>query len=52
MRETRMRGLILAGAAALVLAGCATNPENRRAFLMVSMNGVQRFGARKCLIFP
>jgi hypothetical protein len=34
-----MRILILAGA--MLLAGCATGPQNQRATLLVSMNGLQ-----------
>jgi hypothetical protein len=34
-----MRRLILAGV--MLLAGCATGPQNQRATLMVSMNGLQ-----------
>ena len=38
-KERARRILILAGIA--LLAGCATGPENRRATLYVSMNGLQ-----------
>jgi hypothetical protein len=34
-----MKALILAGA--MLLAGCATGPQNQRATLLVSMNGLQ-----------
>jgi hypothetical protein len=38
-KEDAMRILIVAGLA--LLAGCATGPQNRRATLYVSMNGIQ-----------
>jgi hypothetical protein len=39
MKEHVMRALVLAGI--LLLAGCATGPQNQHATLFVSMNGLQ-----------
>ena len=39
-REDAMRLMLMAGTA-LLIAGCATNPQDRHAVLMVSMSGIQ-----------